>query len=168
MSKESAVRKAGRKKRLADIKAGLRPMTECLTAEYRTWMGIIQRCTNKNNCNYRYYGGRGIRICARWLFSYGHFLSDMGRKPSDDLEIDRINNSGDYEPSNCRWATRSRNSRNTRRTRRISWGGKEMSLSDWADKFGIPHYIVRHRLDRGWSVADALTVKRGKYERRNK
>lgn len=76
------------------------------TPEYSTWCGMISRCENPKMKFFGYYGGRGIRVCARWRRSYPTFLADMGRKPSSRHSIDRIRNSGHYTPSNCRWATK--------------------------------------------------------------
>jgi len=87
------------------------------TTEYRTWAGMKQRCLNPSNRKYRYYGGRGISICPRWQ-SYENFLLDMGRKPSADLTLDRIDNDGNYEPGNCRWATIAQQAQNQRHRRR--------------------------------------------------
>jgi hypothetical protein len=87
---------------------------ECGTPEYRTWQAMITRCTNANQSNFKHYGGRGIAICDRWRNSFSAFLADMGRKPSSQHSIDRINNDGSYEPGNCRWATKSEQSRNRR------------------------------------------------------
>jgi len=77
-----------------------------------------KRCYNKGNASYKDYGGRGIRVCEKWLLSYEDFLADMGRKPAPTHSIDRIDNDGGYTPSNCRWATKSEQSRNQRRRRR--------------------------------------------------
>ncbi len=72
---------------------------------YRAWQSMIDRCTNRNVPNYRHYGGRGIEVCDRWRTSFENFLADMGDSPGPGFSLDRINNDGHYEPSNCRWAT---------------------------------------------------------------
>lgn len=75
------------------------------TPEYRIWTSMIQRCINPNVRKYPNYGGRGIKVCDRWRYSYQNFLADIGRRPSSKFSIDRINNDGNYEPGNCHWAT---------------------------------------------------------------
>lgn len=75
------------------------------TAEYKAWIQMKQRCNNPNSSSYPYYGGKGITVCERWVQSFESFLSDLGRKPSKTHSLDRIDPSGNYEPSNCRWAT---------------------------------------------------------------
>lgn len=98
----------------SDAKCGLRPATP----EYRVWDAMKNRCRNPNSKHFKNYGGRGIRVCRRWLGSYPAFLADMGRKPSLLHSLDRINNDGNYTPKNCRWATRHQQNSNTRRKRK--------------------------------------------------
>lgn len=84
------------------------------TPEHYIWRGMKQRCYNPNNKSFKNYGGRGITICDRWQNSFENFLADMGKKPSPTHSIDRVNNDGNYEPANCRWATNQEQSDNKR------------------------------------------------------
>jgi hypothetical protein len=88
------------------------------TAEYNIWITMKQRCSNPKTNGYINYGGRGIIVCERWLNSFENFLKDMGRKPSGDHSIDRIDNDGNYEPNNCRWATQKEQYENSRLQRK--------------------------------------------------
>lgn len=83
--------------------------------EYDIWGAMIQRCTNPKNKDWRHYGGRGVKVCERWR-DYRNFIADVGKRPAPNLSIDRIENNGDYEPGNVRWATRSEQSKNSRPT----------------------------------------------------
>lgn len=85
-----------------------------LTPEYKSWIAMKERCLNKNNNHYKDYGGRNIKICKEWKNSFETFYKDIGKKPSKDHSLDRIDVFGNYEPSNCRWATRSQQIRNRR------------------------------------------------------
>lgn len=85
--------------------------------EYRVWVMMRDRCKNPKSPKWPRYGGRGIRVCERWEV-FGNFIADMGRRPGPDFSIDRRDNDGNYEPSNCRWATRSQQARNQKRATR--------------------------------------------------
>jgi hypothetical protein len=121
---------------------------------YQVWAGIIQRCTNVNFKQYKEYGGRGIRVCARWR-KFENFLADMG-EPPPSMSIDRIDNNRGYSPKNCRWATRREQQRNMRTSRWLTHAGKTKLLRVWAEEAGISFDCLRHRLKVGWSVATAL------------
>lgn len=125
---------------------------------HHTWEGIKSRCGNINNPAYKDYGGRGIRICDTWL-DFRKFKEDMGERPSKNHSIDRINNDGNYEPSNCRWATKREQSRNTRKNRNFIINGVTRCVTDWANYYKIDTFLVFLRLRRGWSIKEALNLK---------
>ena len=122
---------------------------------YYVWEKMRDRCNNKNAHNYKNYGGRGIKVCERWN-SFARFVNDMGERP-EDTTLDRINNDGNYEPGNCRWATRKQQSRNMSRNRNLTHDGLTMCVEDWAPHIGIKENALRIRLKR-WQVATALSL----------
>ena len=134
---------------------GVRPVTP----EYTSWLGMRQRCRNPRNQDFPTYGGRGIRVCERWD-SFLTFLEDMGPKPSRKHELDRYpDKNGNYEPGNCRWATRTQNVRNTRFNRLITFNGETLCLAEWAERTGISAGLLQGRLTRlKWTVERALTT----------
>lgn len=122
------------------------------------WQSMKRRCYNKETKYYEHYGGRGIQVCSRWLESFENFIADMGLKPLPSLTLDRKDNSGNYEPSNCRWATRSEQAYNRRGVqRRFVVEGQEMTIDDIAVKLGMNRKAIEHRVNRGWSIERILT-----------
>jgi hypothetical protein len=125
-------------------------------SEYRSWDGLIRRCTCSAEPSWHNYGGRGITVCERWL-SYENFLADMGPKPSRKHSLDRIDVNGNYEPGNCRWATVNEQQRNRRNNKLVTFGSKTQCLTAWAEELHLPLYTLSQRLNRGWSVEKAFT-----------
>jgi hypothetical protein len=127
------------------------------TREYRLWLGMRDRCENASNPEWGNYGGRGIKVCDRWS-DFENFLADMGKRPNRNLSLDRIDNDGNYEPGNVRWATTKEQARNTRRNRVLTFRGESKPLIEWAEVQGIAAHTLHARITRlGWSVERALT-----------
>lgn len=126
------------------------------TREYRIYYKMIERCTNPKSDKYLHYGGRGILICERWLSDIKNFISDMGFAPSPKHSIDRIEVNGNYEPSNCRWATQKEQMNNTRSNKIIEFNGEKLTLSHWCDRFNTSAHLVRGRVRKGWEFERAL------------
>lgn len=126
---------------------------------YRIYHDMVSRCYRKNVNRYEEYGGRGIKVCEEWLGKDGfvHFMNwAFENGYSDDLTIDRINSNGNYEPSNCRWATHKEQANNTRSTIFLEYSGDRKSLSEWAEITGISKRAIYGRIRKGWSVGKAL------------
>lgn len=126
--------------------------------EYCSWDKMIQRCLNPRNHKYAEYGGRGIKVCERWL-CFTEFLIDMGKRPSRDHTLDRKDVNGNYEPSNCRWATRKEQQRNRRVNRCIEYGGKTMCLPEFSELVGLTYNQAQWRLDNGWTPEQVANKK---------
>lgn len=127
--------------------------------EYAIWRGMKQRCACPTDRAYPSYGGKGIRVCQRWLNSFEAFLTDVGYRPSPDHSLDRYpDKNGNYEPSNCRWATRVEQSRNRRSNHLVTFQGQAKCIAEWAGETGIPSTIISVRINKlGWSAERALT-----------
>ena len=125
--------------------------------EYRISNGMKRRCYEPGRHDYKYYGGRGITICDRWLGSFLAFLEDMGPRPFPGATIDRVDNDGPYAPDNCRWATQEEQKQNTRSVRLLTYNGETMGLSAWARKLGIDRCTLRLRLDKGWPLDEVFS-----------
>lgn len=118
------------------------------TTEYRIWTNMKTRCYNPNNRWFHRYGGRGIVMCDRWLQSFENFLTDMGPRPSRAHTIERLNNDGNYEPSNCKWATFNEQAVNRSNTRTVMINGVRMNIRDAANALGIKYHTYYCRLRR--------------------
>lgn len=132
----------------------------CGTPEYAAWLNMIQRCTNPKATRYGRYGGRGIAICEQWLESFDAFYADVGPRPSKHHSIDRINNDGNYEPGNVRWATGAEQQRNRACNRMVEIDGKLVCVADAAKMLGINDSTVRTRIHSGQSPEEALQLRR--------
>ncbi len=122
---------------------------------YTIWCGMKARCLNPKSPIFQHYGGRGIKICEKWMTFQG-FYTDMGDRPPG-FSLDRIDNNGNYCKSNCRWATRQEQARNKRNIKFYTMNGETLMLTDWANKTGISLKYLSQRIIRGASIEDAIT-----------
>lgn len=125
------------------------------TPTYRAWSGMITRCTNHRVRSFKTYGARGITVCERWRNSFDAFLADMGEAPKG-CSIERINNNGNYEKSNCRWATPKEQARNRISTHWITYNGETLPLIAWTERVKVKRATIQFRLKHGWPVGKAL------------
>ena len=128
-----------------------------MTREYRSWSGMKDRCNNPNRPKYKDYGGRGRKVCDRWLHSFENFFEDMGPCPPG-MTLDRIDNDGDYEPGNCRWATRKEQQNNRRITKWYEYNGERKTVIQLAMILGMEEHTLYCRLHRGWSEDRAFNT----------
>jgi hypothetical protein len=123
--------------------------------EHRSWRLMRTRCNNSKRQHYKYYGGRGIKVCKRWM-KFANFLTDMGRCPPNH-SLDRKNNDGNYCKSNCRWATRIEQRNNRRDTRWITHDGRTQTMKQWSLETNLKLGTLSKRLNEGWPINRALT-----------
>lgn len=126
---------------------------------YWSWQAMISRCEKLSDAARKNYGGRGIKVCARWRYSFATFIQDMGPRPSKLHSVERKDTNGDYEPKNCYWATMKQQQNNRRNNRKLTHNGRTMTVSQWADELGISQYALHERMKRGMSIEQALTFK---------
>ena len=124
------------------------------TGTYVSWYGMKTRCFNKNYKDYKYYGGRGIKVCNSWM-KFENFFEDMGERP-EGKTLDRIDNNGNYCKENCYWATRKEQANNRRSNRYLTYKGKTQNVSEWAEELNINKNDISNRLNLGWKIERIL------------
>lgn len=125
--------------------------------EYYSWYNAKRRCYYPDYKDYSNYGARGIKMCEEWQDNFEQFLKDMGPKPAPKYSIERINNNGNYEPSNCKWATAKEQNNNSRNNRYITFQNRRKTISQWAAERHIKLTTLRMRIDvYNWSLDRAL------------
>lgn len=129
------------------------------TRIYNIWHGMIERCYNVNSASYHNYGKRGITICVDWKKSFSAFYKwAINNGYNDKLTIDRINTNGNYKPNNCRWVSVKEQANNKRTNIVVNYNGENKTLKQWSEDLGISYSCLRHRLYRGWSEEQALSI----------
>ena len=134
---------------------------------HHIWNAMKQRCSNPKNIGYKYYGSKGISVCDEWQNFIGFRAWAMANGYADNLTIDRKDSNGNYEPSNCRWATNKEQQNNTSYCRYITHGGKMLTITQWAELLNIPRNVLYNRLRRGWDIERLLTTNKNVYRRKN-
>lgn len=136
---------------------------------YRAWASMKSRCSNPNDPNYERYGARGITVCEDWV-GFAKFkewaLANGYEEASNHLKecsLDRIDNNGNYEPNNCRWATAKEQTNNTRKNVRIQYNGEEHTLAEWARIKGMSYTTFMNRYYRGWDFERIMETPKGNY-----
>lgn len=128
------------------------------TQVYDIWHTMKQRCTNPNAHGYEWYGGRGIRVCQRWMESFEAFYQDVGPRPGPEYSLDRKDSNGDYCKDNVRWATDIEQIRHRRNTTFVTAWDSTKPLAEWAAEYNLHIDTVRQRLNKGWSPEQALST----------
>ena len=126
------------------------------TPEWRTWKAMLDRCTRDTHPSWKDYGGRGIKVCKRWL-KFENFYADMGSRP-DGMTLDRIKNNRGYSPANCRWATQAEQQNNRRSNVYLTLDGETRTMQQWATHFGVSYPVVKERRASGVSGMDLFAA----------
>lgn len=127
------------------------------TRLYSIWTSMKNRCNNPNNSKYKNYGGRGIKVCEEWVHEFAKFRAwALENDYSDVLTLDRINVNGNYEPSNCRWATIKEQAWNKQNTIYITYNNEKRTLIDWSERLNINYNTIRRRYKKGWSDKEII------------
>lgn len=126
--------------------------------EYSAWLALKDRCNNPVHPSYKDYGGRGITVCQRWQDSFTAFLEDMGRRPAQNLSIDRMDNNGPYSPDNCRWADIYTQLDNRRNSRLYTINGETKCLKHWCQEYGKNYGTARYHAKRGRPIEFILGI----------
>lgn len=134
---------------------------------YTIWSSMKKRCNNPKDCNYKYYGAKGISVCDEWQ-TFVNFYNDMWSGYKEGLTLDRFpNKKGNYEPSNCRWATYKQQNRNTTFNRMVTYNGVTKCVAEWAEITGVKHWKIMNRLKYKWDEEDAILGKSQQERNRN-
>lgn len=127
-----------------------------VSPEYDAWRAMKSRCHDVTHQGYARYGLRGIAVCDRWRNSFKAFLNDMGPRPLG-MTLERINNDGNYEPGNVRWATQKEQCRNRSNSVNLTFNGATKTVAEWAEELGLKHNVIRSRMRKGWTAAECLS-----------
>jgi hypothetical protein len=133
--------------------------------EFQSWLSMRSRCEQPTHRSYKNYGGRGVAVCDEWRHDYAQFLKDMGKKPSPEHTIERVDSNRGYEKGNCVWATNSEQQRNKRNNRNVEAFGMTKPLAAWAEQFAVRAEVIGWRLTKGWAPERAVSVPVRAYKR---
>lgn len=131
-------------------------------ATYKVWSEMKRRCSNENDTRFADYGGRGIAVCERWIESFENFIDDMGFRPTSGHQIDRTDNDGGYERSNCEWVTRKQNARNKRNNTILTINDESKCIAEWSEVSGVNAPTISKRLSMGWGAERSVFGNRHK------
>lgn len=120
------------------------------------WRNFVSRCTNPDNAHFKNYGGRGIKVCDAWLESLTAFVEHIGPRPSPGMTVERIDNNGNYEPGNVKWATRKVQARNKRSTFQVAIDDRKQCIQDWATDLGVTANHFYRRMRKGMTPQQAI------------